>query len=112
MRRSTRVEKQIPVLLTTVDPRHSVCERCHTVAVNAHGCGVRLRERIAPGTPVFLDLLTEERNTKGVVIDAVALDNTGTDWLIGIELNTFGNFWGLPNAPSDWSAEGHGPPRK
>ena len=105
MRRSTRIERQIPVLITSLDPRRSVCEECHTVALNAHGCGVRLRERIPPGTPVFLDLLTEQRLAKGVVIDSVPLDTSGTDWLIGIELETFGNFWGLSDAPPDWSTE-------
>jgi hypothetical protein len=105
MRRSTRIERQIPVLITSLDPRRSVCEECHTVAVNAHGCGVRLPEKIPPGTRVLLDLLTEERSAKGVVIDAVPLDGSGDDWLIGIELEASGSFWGLSDAPLDWLTE-------
>ena len=105
MRRSTRIETQIPLLVTSLDPQRRVCEECHTVAISAHGCDVRAHVRIPPGTRVLLDLLTEHRNAKGVVVDAVPLDNSGADWLIGIELETFGNFWRLSYAPPDWGTE-------
>lgn len=105
MRRSTRIEREIRLLITSLDPERRVCEECNTISFNAHGCGVRARERIRPGTPVLLDLLTEERSAKGVVIDAVPLDRSGDEWLIGIELETSGNFWGLSDAPLDWLTE-------
>jgi hypothetical protein len=105
MRRSTRIEREIRLLVTSLDPQRSVCEECPTVSFNAHGCGVRAQERIRPGTRVLLDLLTEERSAKGLVIDAVPLDSSGDDWLIGIELETSGNFWGLSDAPLDWLTE-------
>ena len=105
MRRSTRVEREIRLLITSLDPERRVCEECPTVSINAHGCGVRAQERIRPGTRVLLDLLTEERSAKGVVIDAVPLHSSGDDWLIGIELETSGNFWGLSDAPLDWLTE-------
>lgn len=103
MRRSTRIEIKIRLLITSLDPERRLCEECHTVSVNAHGCGVRTRARIRPGTRILLDLLAEERSAKGVVIDTVPLDSSGRDWLIGIELETAGNFWGLANPPPDWS---------
>jgi hypothetical protein len=60
---------------------------------------------------VFIDLLTEERQAKGCVVDAVSLDNSGTDWLIGIEFDKVGNFWGLSDPPLDWGADSrHEPP--
>jgi hypothetical protein len=102
MRRSTRIEREIRLLITSLDPERRVCEECHTVAFNANGCGVRAQQRIRPGTRVLLDLLTHERSAKGVVIDAVPLDSSEDDWLIGIELETSGNFWGLSEAPLDW----------
>ena len=105
MRRSTRIEREIRLLMTSLDPERRVCEECHTVSFNAHGCCVRAHERIRPGTRVLLDLLTEERSAKGVVIDAVPLDSSGDDWLIGIELEASGNFWGLSDAPLDWVIE-------
>jgi len=105
MRRSTRLERQIPVLVTSLDPSRSVCEECETVAINAHGCGVIAPVRIPPGCRVMLDLLTDERRTSGVVVDAVALDNSGDNWLIGIQLDNFGNFWGVLDAPSDWRTQ-------
>lgn len=102
MRRSTRIERLIPVLLTSLDPNQRICEESQTVAINAHGCGVLLHERIASGTRVVIDLLIEQRQTRGIVIDAVPIDSLGKDWLIGIEFEQFGNFWGLPDAPPDW----------
>lgn len=105
MRRSTRIEREIRLLITSLDPERRVCEACHTVSFNAHGCGVRVQERIRPGTRIVLDLLTEERSAKGVVIDVVPLDRSGDEWLIGIELETSGNFWGLSDAPLDWLTE-------
>jgi len=35
-------------------------------------------------------------------VDAVPLDNSGENWLVGIELASHGNFWGLLDAPADW----------
>ena len=107
MRRSARIERKISVFVTSLDPNPSrrICEECHTVTINAHGCGVIASERVPAGTHVLLDLLAEPRQARGVVIDAVPLDNSGTSWLIGIELATFGNFWGIVDPPSDWAAQ-------
>jgi len=105
MRRSTRLERQIPILVTSLDPNRRVCEECETVAINAHGCGVIAPEKILLGSRVLLDLLTDDRHTSGVVVDAVALDNSGDNWLIGIELDNFGKFWGVLDAPSDWRTQ-------
>jgi hypothetical protein len=78
-----------------------------------HGCGIRLHERIPPGTRLLIDLIdTTERSAKGTVIDAVPLDSSRKDWLIGIELETSRNFWGLSDLPVDWSSPKEGPPRK
>jgi hypothetical protein len=105
MRRSTRIEREIRLLMTSLDPERRVCEECPTVLFNAYGCGDRAQERIRPGIRVLIDLLTEKRSAKGVVIDAVPLDSSGDQWLIGIELETAGNFWGLSDAPLDWLTE-------
>jgi hypothetical protein len=75
------------------------------VTINAHGCGVITREKLAPGTRVLLDLLTDQRHAKGIVVDAVLLDHSGEDWLVGIELENQANFWGLLDAPTDWQTQ-------
>jgi hypothetical protein len=105
MRKSTRIEREIRLLMTSLDPGRRVCEECHTVSFNAHGCGAWSQERIRPGTRVLLDLLTEEPSAKGIVIDVVPLDSSGDQWLIGIELETAGNFWGLSDTPLNWVIE-------
>jgi len=104
MRRSTRIHRRVPLLVTSLDPKRRICEESHTVAINAHGCGILLRERIPCGTRVVIDLLIEQRQTRGIVIDAVPIDSSARDWLIGIEFEQFGNFWGLSDAPPDWRA--------
>jgi len=104
MRRSTRIERQIRILVTSLDPGKRVCEECDTIALNAHGCGVRMQEKIPSGTRVLLDLLHMDKcSAKGVVIDVVPLENSEAKWLIGIELETAGNFWGLLEVPPDWN---------
>ena len=107
------MEREVPVLVTSLDPELRLCEESHTVAINAHGCGVLLPERIPTGTRVVIDLLLGQRQTRGVVVDAVPLDGSGGGWLIGIEFDQAGNFWALPDPPPDWrTGNGSGSPRK
>lgn len=104
MRRSTRMPLQIGVLITTLDLRNQVCEECQTVAINAHGCGVVMREALKVGIPVLVDLLAEERSKKGKVVACVPLSEGGEEsYLIGVEFDTPENFWGIADPPADWS---------
>ena len=102
LRKSTRVNAQIPVRVTSLSPFLQVSEECHTVAVNNHGCGVRVAREMELGLPVLLDELPTGQKATASVASCVPLGTDGKFWIVGLELDNTGNIWGLPSAPSDW----------
>jgi hypothetical protein len=46
VRRSTRLARQIAIVITSLDPALNFSGKYDTVVVNAHGCGVILPERL------------------------------------------------------------------
>lgn len=101
-RRSSRLSLQIPVVLTSLDPACAFREECKTVVVNAHGCGFIVRERLKVETPVMVKLVSNGASKNGRVVLAVPLLENAS-WLLGVEFDIPGNFWGVENAPADWS---------
>ena len=102
MRRSTRIRWQIPIQITSVDPRFPFNETCETVAVNAHGCGVICDRTLEKGTPVKVGLLPDNREVMAHIADVVKLGEDGRAWLLGVQLDVPGNVWGVRNPPHDW----------
>jgi hypothetical protein len=102
MRRSTRIRWQIPIQITSVDPRVPFNETCETVAVNAHGCGVICHTPLEKGTPVKLGLLPDNREVMAHIADVVKLGDDGRAWLLGLQLDVPANVWGVRNPPHDW----------
>ena len=47
IRRSTRLPLEIPLRVTSLDPKVKFAEDCNTVTVNAHGCGLMSPKRLA-----------------------------------------------------------------
>jgi hypothetical protein len=45
-RRSTRLSLQIPVVIAGLDPARNFTGKYETLVVNAHGCGVIVREQL------------------------------------------------------------------
>lgn len=106
MRRSTRIRWQIPIQITSVDPRFPFNETCETVAVNAHGCGVICHVAMEKGTPVKLGLLPDNREVMAHIADVVKLGEDGRAWLLGLQLDVPANVWGVRNPPHDWEKAG------
>src|SRR5690242_8587566 len=106
MRRSTRVRWQMPVHISSLDPQVAFREQCQTLVVNTHGCGVRSPRAIPIGSRVRLET-ADHRQVNGAVADCAAIGQDGKAWLLGIALETAGNFWRIPNPPADW--ESHEP---
>ena len=102
MRRSTRIRWQIPIQITSVDPRVPFNETCETVAVNAHGCGVICHTPLEKATPVKLGLLPDNREVMAHIADVVKLGEDGRAWLLGLQLDVPANVWGVRNPPHDW----------
>jgi len=105
IRRSTRLPLEVPVLVTSLDPGQPFSERCNTTLVNAHGCGLIVPHALANGIPVRLEIVSAKRHTTARVSEVVPLGGDPETWLVGLELDVPGNFWGIEYAPSDWKVE-------
>ncbi len=105
IRRSTRLPLEVPVLVTSLDAGVPFSERCNTTLVNAHGCGLIVPRAIAQGVQVRLEIVSAKRHTTARVVEVVSLGGDPETWLIGLELDVPGNFWGIEYAPSDWKIE-------
>jgi hypothetical protein len=105
IRRSTRLPLEVPVLVASLDPAVSFSEQCNTTLVNAHGCGLISLREITRGVRVRLEIVSAKRHTTARVAEVVPLGSDPETWLLGLELDVPGNFWGIEYAPSDWKTE-------
>jgi hypothetical protein len=105
IRRSTRLPLEVPVLVTSLDAAVPFSEKCNTTLVNAHGCGLIVPRVIAQGIQVRLEIVSAKRHTTARVAEVVPLGGDPETWLVGLELEVPGNFWGIEYAPSDWKID-------
>jgi hypothetical protein len=105
IRRSTRLPLEVPVLVTSLDPAVAFSEQCNTTLVNAHGCGLVTPREISRGVRVRLEIVSAKRHTTAWVAEVVPLGGDPETWLLGLELDVPGNFWGIDYAPSDWKID-------
>jgi hypothetical protein len=105
IRRSTRLPLEVPVLVTSLDPAQPFSEPGNTTLVNAHGCGLILPRALAHGIAVRLEIVSAKRHTTAHVSEVVPLGGDPETWLVGLELDIPGNFWGIDYAPSDWKID-------
>jgi hypothetical protein len=105
IRRSTRLPLEVPVLLTSLNAAVPFSEPCNTTLVNAHGCGLIAPRALAQGIQVRLEIVSAKRHTTARVGEVVPLGGDPETWLVGLELDVPGNFWGIEYAPSDWKIE-------
>jgi hypothetical protein len=100
-RRSTRLTRQIAITITSLDPASDFQLDCTTVVLNAHGCGVIIREQLMKDTLVTVKLVSNGRSKNGRVVLGIPL-NEKTSWLTGLEFDSPSNFWEIENPPADW----------
>jgi hypothetical protein len=105
IRRSTRLPLEVPVLVTSLNPTVPYSEQCSTTLVNAHGCGLIVPRVLAQGIQVRLEIVSAKRHTTARVAEVVPLGGDPETWLVGLELEVPGNFWGIEYAPADWKIE-------
>jgi hypothetical protein len=105
IRRSTRLPLEVPVVVTSLNAAAPFSEQCNTTLVNAHGCGLITPRAIAQGIQVRLEIVSANRHTTARVAEVVPLGGDPETWLVGLELDIPGNFWGIEYAPSDWKIE-------
>src|SRR5450759_2331099 len=102
IRRSTRLPLEVPVLVTSLNTAAPFSARGNTTLVNAHGCGLIVPRALTHGIQVRLEIVSAKRHTTARVAEVVPLGGDPETWLIGLELDVPGNFWGIEYAPSDW----------
>jgi hypothetical protein len=105
IRRSTRLPLEVPVRVTSLDPAQPFSEQGNTTLVNAHGCGLIVSRVLTHGMQVRLEIVSAKRHTTARVSEVVPLGGDPETWLVGLELDVPGNFWGIEYAPSDWKVE-------
>lgn len=105
IRRSTRLPLEVPVRVTSLSADFPFSEPCHTTLVNAHGCGLISPTAIAGGIQVRIEIVSAGRHTTARVAEVVPLGGQPETWLVGLELEIPGNFWGIEYAPADWRVE-------
>jgi hypothetical protein len=105
IRRSTRLPLEVPVLVTSLNAAVPFSEPCNTTLVNAHGCGLIAPRPLAYGTHVRLEIVSAKRHTTARVAEVVPLGGDPETWLVGLDLDVPGNFWGIEYAPADWKME-------
>ena len=105
IRRSSRLQLEIPVQVTSLDGAFPYSEQCITNLVNAHGCGLISPRALADGIQVRIEIVSAKRHTIARVTEVVPLGGDPETWLVGLELDIPGNFWGIEYAPSDWKIE-------
>lgn len=105
IRRSTRLPLEIPVQVTSLSAANPFSEQCNTTLVNAHGCGLIFPRALAGGIQVRIEIVSAKRHTTAQVAEVVPLGGDPETWLVGLELDIPGNFWGIEYAPSDWTIE-------
>lgn len=110
IRRSTRLPLEIPVLVASLDPALGISDQGKTTLVNAHGCGLILERAVPNGIRVRLEIPAADRHTVARVAEVVPLGGEPETWLLGLELDYPGNFWGIEYAPSDWKIDEPGSP--
>jgi hypothetical protein len=105
IRRSTRLPLEIPVQVTSLSAASLFSEECNTTLVNAHGCGLIAPRAPERGIQVRIEIVSAKRHTTAQVAEVVPLGGDPETWLVGLELDVPGNFWGIEYAPSDWKIE-------
>jgi hypothetical protein len=99
-RRSSRVQTAVPILVTSLDDTH-FSEVCETLVVNAHGCAILTRVKLASGAPLHFHS-KDGRDATAHVVSCQAVGHGSQSWKLGAKLDRPENFWGLQNCPKDW----------
>jgi hypothetical protein len=103
-RRSTRIRVEIPVGVISLDRNRPYGEQVMVLIVSAQGCGFRSSEALKIGTPIMLSNLPGGGSVTATVANCLPLGTDGQYFLVGASLYTYGNVWGIANAPEDWKA--------
>ena len=107
-RRSTRIERPVPLLITGHDGiGQQFLERTSAVSLNLHGCRYPSRHDCRVGTWITLQIgeapLSEVVTTVRAQVRSVQVPRNPRDlYHVGVELEKPANVWQIPAPPPDW----------
>jgi hypothetical protein len=107
-RRSTRIDKAIPLTIIGVDSaRGPYREDVATATISGHGCRYESKYDVLHGSVVMLELNSHKNGSpastaRGRVKWARRPGVPGGMYETAIELDEPGNFWGVEAPPQDW----------
>lgn len=106
-RRSSRIEKAIPLAVQGVDAsRAPFREEVTTLAISCHGCTCQMKHEVLPGSLVVLEV-GQRGSSEGPArarvkwIEKLATP-TDAPYGIAVEFESAGNIWGISSPPEDW----------
>lgn len=108
-RRSTRINKSIPVTISGLDAARSPYhEEVSTLSISCHGCRYISRNPVTVGEMTILEVvaplgaaakcptLARVRSAKMLTVNPASFD-------VAVELELPRNIWGVSSAPEDWA---------
>jgi hypothetical protein len=107
-RRSTRIERPVPLLITGHDGLgQEFLERTSAVSLNLHGCRYPSRHDTHVGSWITLQIgeapLSEIVTTVRAQVRSVQIPRNPRDlYHVGVQLETPANVWRIPAPPPDW----------
>ena len=107
-RRSTRIERPVPLLITGHDGLgQEFLERTSAVSLNLHGCRYPSRHDCHVGSWITLQIgeapLGEVVTTVRAQVRSVQIPRNPRDlYHVGVELEKPANIWRIPAPPQDW----------
>jgi hypothetical protein len=108
-RRSSRLEKAIPLAVQGVDASHGPFrEEVTTLAISCHGCSCQLKHEVIPGALLVLDMGQRVNGRSEFPARArvkwVQKLHTYSEpaYGVAVEFESAGNIWGIASPPEDW----------
>src|SRR6266513_3021608 len=107
-RRSTRLERAIPVIIMGIDKLGELSqETTSAVSLNLHGCRFPSRRDYPVETWVNLQVAEPNGGAKSALVRAKVRSIHGPKapqelYEIGVEFEAPSNVWGIPTPPEDW----------
>ena len=107
-RRSTRIEQAVPLVVQGVGAmREPYQEQVSTISISCHGCTYQSRHEVIQGETVFLDIKPPSNGSTGYSGRARVKWSQKSPvkeraFQIAVELEVFGNVWGVAAPPKDW----------
>lgn len=105
LRRGTRINRKIPIILISLDPANPFSEEGVTLLVNPQGCAARFGRPLEIGAAIRLEGLPVGRSVEARVVNCIKPGKYEKFWVLGLTLDEPGNVWGVESPPADWHHE-------